>query len=289
MYSNPFAQGYAPKIRDGKCASSLGRKFQCVTTLANDTTVTMDILVWPGLQTGATVIGAQDAKVADTTFNNAFSTLRYNTHAKFEGKVTAATATTPETATDIKQIGDNQISKWRVVSQALKLTLVNNADENDGWFECCRYSLGDNKKTFVNRFKAQTGMDTATDNPHDLHTGLGAAKGESSTLDIKAKENMHDHSTYFSGKLRDIHKYMFKLKTNDSQHDFIDLQRSYLSESDFVEDLMDGSLDVLHIRIHGRGSGDKATKVLAHLVSNQELMYAQDSLMAQMHTKNSVY
>lgn len=260
VYADPFSIATSnPKIPDGKATSSAGIKLQAVTEFVNDGTGTMDFVMFPGINCG--LIGFS---ISNDPLN--YKTMPFSNHISFTedaGNVSVAD-------------GSNKISKWRTVSQGVRFSLVNNSDENDGWWEAIRWSP---REDFLDFFLAES----ADDPTHRIYAPVNLVTG-----------NMVEHPSYTTGKLRDIDKFLFQLKANTDDHEFHRLRESYITDTQtdvmhIQEDLIDHSFDFVYLRIHGRPStdGNPPSRVMAHLVSNQELIYDEASFLKRFQTETN--
>lgn len=264
VYVDPFnAATTNPKIPDGKCRLSSGLRLQAVKEFQNNTEGDMDFILYPGLNGGMTVARASNTGVDKVMPYSSHGTLAVNGAA-------------------VNQIEGGVIAQWRLVSQAARLTLINNSDENDGWWEAIRFANAADANQFT--------LNDNTIAPETVET-LPAGPGT-----IQAKiGNMVEHPSYCTGKLRDIHRYVFQLKPHDTAHDFTKLQGNYPNENaqqllEFKESLIDSSYDMIFIRVHARPSstdGFGATRLMAHVVSNQEVMYEPSTTLARYHTETN--
>nr|P0DOK2.1 RecName: Full=Capsid protein [Chaetoceros setoense DNA virus] len=287
IYRNPFSHSPGqPKIPDGKAIMSIGSKVQVSAQLLNKASGDdiLHVFLYPGLTQGMVVFG--DSKEQGT---RGFTAYGYNDHMTYD----ASSVYNAGTGADGNIESNDNINEWRLVSQGLKLSLLNTDEENDGWFECVRYkdALRANEFAFYSGDNLE--QTTATVFGPDITFG--------STLLTK---NLVNSPTYVSGALEDIDKYEFKLQAQSEQHDFKRIPDRWYTEhgvdtvtvsgvNDYVtlqadtaqahsihNSLVDDSFDAVYIRIHCRtNSGAGATtgsKLLAHLVSNQELVYDED-------------
>jgi len=257
VYNNPFSTATTnPKIPDGKVYSSAGVRLQAVQELVNDSSESMDILLFPGLSNGLIVSSTSSGTPAGDPYS-----IPYRDH----GRISA-------TAGQYGQVSA-PIHKWRLVSQALKVTLVNNSDENDGWFEAIRIQGSDDSG-----FGAST---RAGESPSTGFIGAGGA----STMPANTSTNLVEHPTYVTGKLRDIHRYMFHLMPQGNDHEFNIIPREPASSLEFVKSQLDNeSFDMVFIRVHGR-TGSAPTRLMLHVVSNQEVVYDEASFMTRYHSE----
>lgn len=238
VFHNPFSTATTnPKIPDGKCYHSVGMRLQAVKEFTNDTTGNMDFVLFPGINNGLCAL--------DTAEELA---MPYTNHAIMVGG---------------DQESSSQIAQWRVVSQGLKLTLTNNSDENDGWWEAIRIQLVGPA--------ADQGLVINEDGIVSCTTG-----------GVTPSVNLVEHPTYCTGKLRDIHRHVFELMPCGSDHDFSPL----LLTGNNVGALVDNeNYDAVFIRIHGRGGGSP-TRIMAHVVCNQELLYQEHTPLARYHSES---
>lgn len=208
------------------------------------------------------------------------------------------------------QANTDVITMWRTVSQGLKLTLTNNADENDGFFESVRLAATRSNEHWKLATKTLSGTAGYTDKFR------GPLVGETCSLipytdgtnpdyvfgvDLT---NLVDHPTYQTGKLRDIHKFAFNNRSESNDHDFKRMRLlhsalyndmpfggpiDYTAEgARIIEEYLDDTCDIVIIRVHGRSGTVEggATKLLAHFVSNQEICYENGSTLSRFHTSS---
>jgi len=287
IYRNPFSMSPGqPKIPDGKAVMSIGSKVQVSAQLLNEASGDdiLHVLLYPGLTQGMVVWG--DASQQGT---RGFTAYGYNNHMTYD-------ITDPFAAgvgADGNISSNDNINEWRLVSQGLKLSLLNTDEENDGWFECIRYK--DSFQANENGFYSGDNVETTNNAVYGPDLTLGTSL---------ANKNLVNSPTYISGSLNDIDKYQFQLQAQSEQHNFRRLPERWYVENgtDFgvvagvndyltlqgdtaqchsIQDsLVDQSFDAVYIRIHCRAnagtSNNTGSKILAHLISNQELVYDED-------------
>ena len=266
VYVDPFSLRTSnPKIPDGKCRLSSGIRLQAVREFVNDTGSTMGFVIFPGLN---------NAVLATNTISDTL--MPFPAHGGFTYDGVGVPPTYTQT--------DSNIAKWRQVSLGAKFTLVNNSDENDGWFEAVRFTSGRTDSHF------QVGQLSGIIGPIPEGTG-----GTLPVLDPAYQ--MVEHPSYVTGKLRDIHRHLFCLKPHDTDHDFQHVKGVYEDDGggriqDMEHDLMDHSYDMIFVRIHGRvgdgGGGGTPTRVMLHIVSNQEIMYEPGTPLSRFHTETDM-
>lgn len=195
---------------------------------------------------------------------------------------------------DLKNVGG--FSKWRIVSQGLRMNLDATAEENDGWYEVCRFNWRNE-----NRDVTLTPLDGGVSTPL-----LGAAPNPINS-DLYAM-SMVEQPGYCTGSLKDIEKYEFKLNPQTGNHVFreitetnrateaVDITRDTnafkadIDESPLGNQLkdqyVDHSMDWLYIRIHGRSTASGGSKLILSAIQNLEFYFSPSSDLATFQTIN---
>lgn len=297
IYRNPFSGvNGQPKIPDGKAIMSVGSRVQVASEL-NNTSAGDDILhilLYPGATQGMVVWGDTGALATRD-----FTAYQFNDHMTFD--ISAPYNSGAYQAGHI--VNNDNINEWRLVSQGLKLSLLNTGEENDGWFECIRY-----KDAFkANEFGFYSGDNT--------DQALKCVYGPDKTMmSVLANKNLVNSPTYCSGALQDIDKSMFELQPQTEDHDFRKLNERYYVNTDdatgvgggnnyitLLNDtaqthlihnaLIDPAFDAVYVRIHCRqNTGAGATtgsRILAHMVANHEVCYDEDQNEHKFMTRTS--
>lgn len=306
VYAHPFAApATAPKIPDGKATSSLGITFQSridcavapfnVDGAALATNTMMQILMFPGVDNGIAVYGAGAGTNGDGPI-----LMPYDSHLDLQ----ANTISTPAGADTIVEQGSSErLARWRLVSQGLNISLVNGAELNDGWWEAIHF----NGSTGANAFHLKSTGGTGGTNVVAPVKAYAVSSALSDNDSVSASKMVQSKS-YSSGKLRDIHKVLFKLKAHNTDHPFQTIRDQYQIQensangvdgtdagvreqaSELMEACIDQSYNMCLIRIHGHQDiptvADTATRVRLHIRSNQELMYREGTKMERAHTRN---
>ena len=298
VYMNPFSTAtQQPRIPDGKVSESLGTRSQVVTEVdANNLTSsappTLDILMFPGLGAGCLVFNT----TADG--QKSFVTLGYKDHGSLDFSGLPADSIGPGIVTTT-----DDMSKWRVVSQGLKISLINNQESNDGWWEACRIS-----PEIVTSFYSLTVKGSSTDRVEGALTPLGL-------LSVLRDRDLVDNKTYKTGLLKDIHKECFVLHPAANEHDFClpkqayDLNaQNYLTSlndgsgnpiatglentgainNDLIFDNIDSSWDYTYIRLHPNTSPQDFSRFMLHLIGNHECVYPDTLRDSKYHVKSNV-
>jgi len=124
--------------------------------------------------------------------------------------------------------------KWRCVSAGMKLQLINNDDTNQGYFEAVRLP---------------------GDIDHD-------------------PSRMIDNPSYVSGRLKDLHQYIFQLKPSDGDQDFV-------NNANDSGPVYDPSFDTILVKIVGSAG---VTATLAHIAGCFEYQYDDTSALQRFQT-----
>lgn len=267
-----------PKVPDGRCKMSLGSKHQALESYDFAAGVQrMDFLIIPGLKTMVLAASTGDG----VTFAP-LPSMNIDKHVNFTYSQTVTNPGPPATGEAVfTQVPESRINHWRMVSAAVKFTLTNATDDDEGWWESCRTTLSTNE---------DIGM-LAAGTPDQVGTFQSIAGGEPFPF-IKPDYNMVNHTTYNSGRLKDIGKRSFQLHAHKKYHPFVEVGETveFTSTGELLRSkrdynpLLDDTYDVIYLRVHGKAS---TTKLIAHSVSNQEQVYDEQSIMARAMTKGA--
>jgi len=307
VYHNPFSRATKqPKIPDGKMTESLGFQTQAVGELSARNTNspaavlgdgTMHILLFGGQNCGMAVFGDLAGSYPNldpggTEFSNQSNRIRAVEFITSNRIIANAV----NNAGGTLQFSD-QYALWRLVSQGCRLSLLNPAEEDDGWWEAVRITEPLNLDDWAL-------LSTNNRNDKGFMT-VAPREFLQQRLPIKELSNQNSYST---GLLRDLKNHVFALHPVKDLHDFRD-QESNMTMNDVDIDLetigaaglalglegsvhdairlydqwIDGSMDMIYIRIHGRVAGNP-TRLHYNIVSNQEVVYGIDSRDSRYHT-----
>ena len=237
------------------------------------------------------------------------------------------------------QIGNNggDIASWRLVSQGMRLSLLNNAEENDGWFETCRLKTSRDPLEWIvmnKNVRQSEKLSPATQTQDSINEYVGGdplviapklyrAAEEHGVVPGDVLNTVMDvdmttliqHPTYRTGKLRDIHKFNFTLKEESHDHEFLKYDGSFEAPGELdaepylfwgpadggsysgrrmqphadarrvIDQVIDPTWDILIVRVHGRPSTGDPSRILCHLVANQEICYSNGTALARFHTE----
>jgi hypothetical protein len=146
-----------------------------------------------------------------------------------------------------------RIKSWRCVSAGLKLTLVNSAEQNEGYWEAIRVPVAWGDIYYNGEWLSV---------PYDTFTfGLG---------------DFSNYASYQTGKLRDIHRYQFKLNSVSNEHPFRTLTDAGAA--------LDTTFDMIFIRVVGRVVTGQPSVLMADCVMNQEVVYSEKTTLGRLMT-----
>lgn len=150
------------------------------------------------------------------------------------------------------------IEKIRTVGLGLKLNLMNSADQNEGYWEAARFSTN-----------------------HEDFELVGAIDGSirHKDLTINVPIELSNEPSYQRGKLKDIHQYMFRINSNNTEHNF-----GKISETETLTQLLDEDWDMIIIKIHGRVEVGSPSVLNYEVVNNQEVVYKSGTAIARLMT-----
>lgn len=157
----------------------------------------------------------------------------------------------------------------RSVGTALRLSLVNSADQNEGYWEAARIPTSALDFAFN---MVDPGDPAATPPvPPTYNTAVIMNLG---SLDLS------NYQTYITGKLRDIHRYQFKLNALDNDINFSKI----LSEPPQVDQFVSEQWDTVIIKIHGRVEIGAPSMIMYDCISCQEVIYKENTALARLMT-----
>lgn len=250
---DPFSNRFTPpKIHDGKASMSSAIKLRMTgqTTLPTTTGGSVTLCLGPGLSSNFYPVDGLPVLP--------YTAPVYQAHIASEAL-----------RSTIKQI--------RLVGSAARFSLLNNADQNEGYFEAIRVPL----------------------NLTDLGLGNSGFAGDAVTgvleftqIIAAAGGDFSQHSSYMTGKLKDLHKYQFKLNSTSNEHPFTDINQvgtaipTNFPLADQVKHWVDESFDVVLIRVFGRNEAALPSMIRYEIVSNQEVVFKENSQVARLMTRS---
>lgn len=151
------------------------------------------------------------------------------------------------------------IKRIRNVSTGLRFTLLNSADQNEGYWEAIRMPITSS----------------------DLIVALAGSYRVSPILNY-AIANMANYHSYQRGMLKDIHRFQFKLNSINPDHDWMTPRP--LDANVTVNDVFDPTFDMIVIKMIGRIDATIPSTLMYETASNQEVVYADNTALSRLAT-----
>ena len=167
----------------------------------------------------------------------------------------------------------NNVKQTRTVGAALRLSLVNSADQNEGHWEAARIPTSILDMEF-----------TMTDpgNPDPAGDGslpaIPPTYNTAAYLKMESQLDLSNYATYITGKLRDLHRYQFKLNAIDNDISFSRI----LTEPPTLEQFVSEQWDTVIIKIHGRVEIGAPSMLMYDCISAQEVVYTENTALARL-------
>lgn len=290
---NPFSTAVAnAKIPDGSVALSTSCRYS-VSTTVSDVDGTIDLLLTGGLYSGLTVLTTPVAS------NNKQNNFTFGTNSR--------------TWTHVRSAQENQITQgqgvpnqYRIVSQGLRISLINNSQDNDGWFEAIRCTPSNSYSDWGIAESVASPAEPATIAPV-LNRYEGNGLADSSLFDT-TQTNWAMNPSYIAGKARDLSKHNFilhrqennnfieiptvsTLTTEDPKAGIATSPRPFAATNDMTPWWVDKQMDSILIRIRANAAtgGTNGNIVLhLHMVQHVEECYDERSDVFRFMSKSPV-
>lgn len=292
--SNMSVNSNQPKIKDQKAAASMGARRNLVYEVDFATETIMDFFISPRFDQPIEAIGATQDGQANTrvTVQMPFK----DNHPIAKSYVVGAAGNL------IKADPASEISKIRMVAQETKFTVVNAADDNDGWFEAVRLTPHKDAKTYATNANAGNEGD-----PHGYTASprVTCFGNRDYTDGAIWQPNMSAKSGYVTGKLRNLHRLIWANKRVTRECEFKDLPLNMLVGADAQDpELVDAQTnssanvafhdwdyDVIWLRIHGKAAPAtegccSATKIMVHLIQGVECVFGEQNMLHSYMSSN---
>ena len=243
---DPFDKGMSqPKLLDGKVSRSSGIRLRATGEITCNGAGSTYIALVPGASNVLCWRVDDDPAVPEIT------------PTPFQGHL--------DTVTD-----RSYVKMTRTVGTALRLSLVNSADQNEGYWEAARIPTSALDFSFT-----VTDPDPAGDGslPPETNTAV------SMTM---ANLDLSNYQTYLTGKLRDIHRYQFKLNAIDNDINFSRI----LTEPPTVNQFVSEQWDTVIIKVHGRVEVGAPSMLMYDCISAQEVIYKENTALARLMTSS---
>jgi hypothetical protein len=222
-----------PKLLDGKVARSSGIRLRATGEITCAGTGTTYVALFPG---ASNVIAWQVDEVAGPITPQPF-------------------------AGHLDSVADRaNVKSTRTVGTALRLSLVNSADQNEGYWEAARIPTNHLDFTFE-----------------------GATSAVSLPMGGSGNVDLSNYATYLTGKLRDIHRFQFKLNAIDNDIKFSRM----VTEPPTTENMVSEQWDTIIIKIHGRVEAGAPSQLMYDCISAQEVIYKENTALARLMTSTA--
>lgn len=156
------------------------------------------------------------------------------------------------------------LRRARLVSSGLKLSLLNSSDDNEGYWEAIRVPV-----------ENLSILDVSAPNGEDYRLFASVTQ-----------TTFANYPTFQTGRLRDLHRFLFKLNSVAPDHPFKEILPA--SAVPNAVDCYDQFFDMIVIRLVGRIDAVTPTMLQYDFVSNQEVVYKDDTVMARLATLNTM-
>lgn len=301
---NPFSTAVAAaKIPDGMATLSTASRLS-VSSKVEATDGEASFLIYPGFYSGLSIrYGTADTSVSPPVQGPRRSLLPNWGYLPSRQLNLTAVGAVGQT---IFVTGQPQVpNNYRVVSQGIRFSLINNSLDNDGYFEAIRVAPSYSTREIVLAGLSADGRtETAVADGGRCYLGYDPQGFESGMLETDAG-SFNDWSmnpSYVTGKLRDIHKHTFilhRIEDNEFQNvqDQNALVRGNASTGGFANGVVellrtagdecyfiDRKLDAILVRCRASASIVAPLVIHYHLVQHVEEMYDQNSDLARFQT-----
>lgn len=158
------------------------------------------------------------------------------------------------------------VESVRVVSTGLRLSSSNTADQNEGWWEAVRIPVTDSM------FDTISVDPVLTSRVEPINWNLITELGD-----------LSNYSSYQTGKIRDLHRYQFKLNSRNTEHPFTKPDvTGGLNSPAVAATMVDDTFDMIIVRLHGRSDASSPTVIRYEAVSNQEIIYKENTALGRL-------
>lgn len=242
---DPFDKGMSqPKLLDGKVSRSSGIRLRATGEITCNGSGSTYIALIPGASNVLCWRVDDDINVPEVTA------------APFQGHLD-----TPNDRQNIKGV--------RTVGVALRLSLVNSADQNEGYWEAARVPTSSMDFAFNKTAIGDPNAIPPTFDEYDSTVSMALG-----SIDLS------NYQTYLTGKLRDIHRFQFKLNAVDNDINF----SRVLTEPPTVDQFISEQWDTILIKVHGRVEIGAPSMIMYDCISCQEVIYKENTALARLMT-----
>ena len=257
-FLNPFSSTHGARIPDGSVVHSLGSHHRNVVDCSlsdGSTWNTWEFLMYPGIHGGCIYRAVNLTKNGGVSFGPVNYVDYNNNDCNLSGTVYTIT-TNPGNDTSpapvLSTISNTQVngglSRWRAVSQALRLTLVNSDENNDGWWEACRFAYTPTMDHWEVGFPAK---DRGAFSNNQYTYDNGSYRPTSKIFDAFIEEfnedaydwkNIAEQKSYAVGALKHIHTKQFNLAHVAKDEEFKQVYKAHALETQDHQEKTVGTL-----------------------------------------------
>lgn len=254
---NPFSMTLkSPKLLDGEVKNTAAIKLRATGEIICSTTLNTNIILFPGLTNVICYCTTPNGN--DNSTDPLVSPL--TDPINIDGTIFKQHLSTASDRSSVRLA--------RLTGAGARFFLTNSAEEDDGYWEAVRVTNhSSDRDVFFKNDSSGT------------YLGAGVMKALATDLDIA------NNSTYQFGQLRDIHKWVFKLNSEDNDHKFSPVSALNTSAATFSNATALADLDqwdMVFIKIRGRRNPTSPSVLRFDTVSNQELVYNETSPLSRM-------
>lgn len=241
---NPFSTATTtPKVCDGKMGHSVGVR-EGVAVDVSDEEGELAFILSPGLTSSLCTIAA----------NKTSPEVVYHANSG-DAQISSTGTKTP----------DNP-DRFRLVSAGMRITCINNSENNNGWFEAIRVPISFTYSEATASLLADTIV-------------IGGQPVINSVLEneLIRTATWANHPSYVTGKLRNLEKHLFYLQpTGDREVNLLGTPADYF----------DKAFDIVMVRVHAAASTDVTQKLtcMVHCVTNWEYSYDASNPRSRYHS-----
>ncbi|AXH77452.1 MAG: capsid protein [Bacilladnavirus sp.] len=233
-----------PKLLDGRVSRTAGIRFRTTGDVICNSGTPSYIILFPGFQNNVAWLMSDVEKVP----------VEYPNHIPLSGGAEAS-----------------GIDGVRLVSVGLRLSLINSSHENEGYWEAGRFQFKDLFQSVPSANADPAGGPS--------RNRLIPVAGQLESWGTSLAQNQ----SFQTGKLRDIHRFQFKLNSTNSEHEFVPSEMLAGTPTNYV----DKNWDCVVLKIHGRVDATSPTVLHYDVCSNQEVVYNQNTVAARIMGPNT--
>lgn len=152
------------------------------------------------------------------------------------------------------ELNRSNVKKIRIVGSALRLSLINSTDGNEGYWEAIRTQTTTPDFSFADS---------------DLAVQMQFREDE--------LEDMSGYESYQKGKLKDLHKYQFKLNASDN-----DIKFSHVTTD--INQFVSEQWDTVIIKITGSTAETPTSTLMYDSISCQEVVFKENTSISRLMT-----